>query len=87
MPPRLLPLAVCTGTGLQPSPGRTEPSAFLFCMNQLFEEFIAEFIRRELREVWQSRGWTHQTARIPGRRSITGPFGSRVCRRIFPRIP
>jgi 5-methylcytosine-specific restriction endonuclease McrBC regulatory subunit McrC len=27
-------------------------------MNQLFEEFIAEFIRRELREVWQSRGWT-----------------------------
>jgi len=47
MPPRLLPLAVCTGTGLQPSPGRTEPSAFLFCMNQLFEEFIAEFIRRD----------------------------------------
>jgi hypothetical protein len=27
-------------------------------MNQLFEEFIAEFIRRELREVWQVRGWT-----------------------------
>ena len=39
-------------------------------MNQLFEEFITElvrrslsfseggFIRRELREVWQSRGWT-----------------------------
>jgi hypothetical protein len=39
-------------------------------MNQLFEEFIAElvrrslsfseggFTRRELREVWQSRGWT-----------------------------
>jgi len=26
-------------------------------MNQLFEEFIAEFIRRELREVWQSRVW------------------------------
>jgi hypothetical protein len=26
-------------------------------MNQLFEEFIAEFIHRELREVWQSRGW------------------------------
>jgi hypothetical protein len=25
-------------------------------MNQLFEEFIAEFIRRELRDVWQSRG-------------------------------
>ena len=24
-------------------------------MNQLFEEFIAEFIRRELREVWQLR--------------------------------
>ncbi len=27
-------------------------------MNQLFEEFIAEFICRELRDVWQSRGWT-----------------------------
>jgi hypothetical protein len=36
-------------------------------MNQLFEEFIAElvrplffggFIHRELREVWQVRGWT-----------------------------
>ncbi|MCX8107942.1 MAG: McrC family protein, partial [Verrucomicrobiae bacterium] len=27
-------------------------------MNQLFEEFIAEFIRRELRGVWQSSGWT-----------------------------
>jgi 5-methylcytosine-specific restriction enzyme subunit McrC len=47
-----------TGTGPQPSPGRTETFAFLFDMNQLFEEFIAEFIRRELREVWQSRGWT-----------------------------
>jgi 5-methylcytosine-specific restriction enzyme subunit McrC len=38
--------------------GRTETFAFLFDMNQLFEEFIAEFIRRELREVWHSRGWT-----------------------------
>ena len=38
-----------TGTGPQPSPGRTETFAFLFDMNQLFEEFIAEFIRRELR--------------------------------------
>jgi 5-methylcytosine-specific restriction enzyme subunit McrC len=47
-----------TGTGPQPSPGRTETFTFLFDMNQLFEEFIAEFIRRELREVWQSRGWT-----------------------------
>jgi hypothetical protein len=53
----------------RPLPGRTETFAFLFDMNQLFEEFIAElvrrslpfseggFIRRELREVWQSRGW------------------------------
>jgi 5-methylcytosine-specific restriction enzyme subunit McrC len=47
-----------TGTGPQHSPGRTETFAFLFDMNQLFEEFIAEFIRRELREVWQSRRWT-----------------------------
>jgi len=47
-----------TGTGPQPSSGRTETFAFLFDMNQLFEEFIAEFIRHELREVWQSRDWT-----------------------------
>src|SRR6185436_1884583 len=47
-----------TGAGPQPSPGRTETFAFLFDLNQLFEEFIAEFIRRDLREVWQSRGWT-----------------------------
>jgi len=47
-----------TGTGPQPSPGRTETFAFLFDMNQLFEEFIAEFIRRELREIWHERlGW------------------------------
>jgi 5-methylcytosine-specific restriction enzyme subunit McrC len=30
----------------------------MFDMSALFEEFIAEFIRRELREVWQSRGWS-----------------------------
>ncbi|HOB99445.1 MAG TPA: hypothetical protein PKM43_11945 [Verrucomicrobiota bacterium] len=47
-----------TGAGPQPSPGRLDSFAFMFDMNQLFEEFIAEFIRRELREVWQSRGWT-----------------------------
>lgn len=38
-----------------PPPGRSEAFAFLFDMNQLFEEFIAEFIRRALREAWQSR--------------------------------
>jgi hypothetical protein len=54
----------------RPRPGRTETFAFLFDMNQFFEEFIAQlvrrslpfseggFIRRELREVWQSRDWT-----------------------------
>ena len=47
-----------TGAGPQPSPGRVDSFAFMFDMNQLFEEFIAEFIRRELREVWQSHGWT-----------------------------
>lgn len=47
-----------TGTGPQLSPGRSETFAFMFDMNQLFEEFIAEFIRRELREVWQSRRWS-----------------------------
>jgi hypothetical protein len=35
-------------------------------MNQLFEEFIAEFIRRELREFWQSRGWkASQVGHLP----------------------
>jgi len=57
-----------TGTGPQPSPGRTETFAFLFDMNQLFEEFIAEFIRRELREVWQLRGWTIQSGSLTGSR-------------------
>ena len=55
-----------TGTGPQPSPGCTETFAFLFDMNQLFEEFIAEFIRRELREVWQPRGWTFHASRLAG---------------------
>jgi 5-methylcytosine-specific restriction endonuclease McrBC regulatory subunit McrC len=38
-----------------PPPGRAETFAFRFDPIQLFEEFIAGFIRRELREVWQSR--------------------------------
>jgi len=46
------------GAGPQPSPGRLDSFAFMFDMNELFEEFIAEFIRRELRDVWQARGWT-----------------------------
>jgi 5-methylcytosine-specific restriction enzyme subunit McrC len=45
------------GTGPQPSPGRLDTFAFMFDMNRLFEEFIAEFIHRELREVWRPRGW------------------------------
>jgi hypothetical protein len=38
----------------RPLPGRAETFAFRFDLTQLFQEFI----RRELREVWQSRGWT-----------------------------
>ena len=45
------------GAGPQPSPGRLDSFAFMFNMNELFEEFIAEFIRRELHNVWRSRGW------------------------------
>ncbi len=45
------------GAGPQPSPGRLDSFAFMFNMNELFEEFIAEFIRRELHDVWRSRGW------------------------------
>lgn len=46
------------GAGPQPSPGRLDSFAFMFDMSQLFEEFIAEFIRRELHEIWQARGWS-----------------------------
>jgi 5-methylcytosine-specific restriction enzyme subunit McrC len=46
------------GAGPQPSPGRLNSFAFMFDMNQLFEEFIAMFIRRELREAWQACGWS-----------------------------
>jgi 5-methylcytosine-specific restriction enzyme subunit McrC len=46
------------GAGPQPSPGRLDAFAFMFDMNKLFEEFVAEFIRRELRAVWQARGWS-----------------------------
>jgi 5-methylcytosine-specific restriction enzyme subunit McrC len=53
-----------TGGGSQPSPGRLEAFAFMFDMNQLFEEFIAEFIRRKLREVWQEKlGWDMRVQR------------------------
>jgi 5-methylcytosine-specific restriction enzyme subunit McrC len=46
------------GAGPQPSPGRLDAFAFMFDMNKLFEEFVAEFIRRELRALWQARGWS-----------------------------
>ncbi|MGD1085666.1 MAG: hypothetical protein ABSA47_13095 [Verrucomicrobiota bacterium] len=46
------------GAGPQPSPGRLDAFAFIFDMNGLFEEFIAEFIRRELRAEWQERAWS-----------------------------
>ncbi len=46
------------GAGPQPSPGRLDSFAFMFDMNELFEEFIAGFIRHELRENWQARGWS-----------------------------
>jgi 5-methylcytosine-specific restriction enzyme subunit McrC len=45
------------GAGPQPSAGRLDTFAFMFDMNHLFEEFIAEFIRRELRSLWRARGW------------------------------
>ena len=46
------------GAGPQPSPSRLDAFAFMFDMNKLFEEFVAEFIRRELRALWQARGWS-----------------------------
>jgi 5-methylcytosine-specific restriction enzyme subunit McrC len=46
------------GAGPQPSPGQLDAFAFMFNMNDLFEEFIAEFSRRELRAVWQAHGWS-----------------------------
>ena len=47
-----------TGAGPQPSPGRLDAFTFMFDMNELFEEFVAGFIRRELRAVWLARGWS-----------------------------
>jgi 5-methylcytosine-specific restriction enzyme subunit McrC len=46
------------GAGPQPSPGQLNAFAFMFDMNQLFEEFIAEFIRCELHETWEAQGWS-----------------------------
>lgn len=43
-----------TGGAPQPSPGRIETFAFMFDMNQLFEGFITQFVRRELRDVCQA---------------------------------
>jgi 5-methylcytosine-specific restriction enzyme subunit McrC len=48
------------GASTRLSQGRFESFAYVFDMNELFEEFIAEFIRRELREVWEGRGWRVQ---------------------------
>lgn len=39
------------------SAGKTESFAYVFDMNDLFEEFVAEFVRRELRELWLNKGW------------------------------
>jgi 5-methylcytosine-specific restriction enzyme subunit McrC len=47
-----------SGAGPQPSPGRLDSFAFMFDMDKLFEEFIAEFILRELRGEWRARGWS-----------------------------
>jgi hypothetical protein len=41
---------LCLSVANVPLPGHTETFAFLFDMNQLFGEFIAEFARRELQE-------------------------------------
>ncbi|HUA37927.1 MAG TPA: hypothetical protein VMA35_05950 [Candidatus Sulfopaludibacter sp.] len=47
-----------SSTGQQLSSGRLDTFAFMFNMNELFEEFIAEFTRLKVREVWQARGWS-----------------------------
>lgn len=47
-----------SGTGQQLSSGQSDSFAFMFNMNELFEEFIAEFTRVEVDEVWHARGWS-----------------------------
>jgi 5-methylcytosine-specific restriction enzyme subunit McrC len=64
-----------TGAGPQPSPGRLDSFAFMFDMNQLFEEFIAGFIRRELRDVWQAQGWAFR-AQSGTRHLLRDAFGN-----------
>jgi 5-methylcytosine-specific restriction enzyme subunit McrC len=48
------------GTSTRLGQGTVESFAYVFDMNKLFEEFIAEFIRRELRTEWGARGWRIQ---------------------------
>jgi 5-methylcytosine-specific restriction enzyme subunit McrC len=47
-------------SGVSPrlSAGRVTAFAYTFDMNVLFEEFIAEFVTRELSDVCESQGWT-----------------------------
>jgi 5-methylcytosine-specific restriction enzyme subunit McrC len=45
------------GSSARLSVGKTECFAYVFNMYELFEEFVAEFIRRELRQCWGQKGW------------------------------
>jgi hypothetical protein len=49
------------GSSSRLSVGKTDSFAFVFNMNELFEEFVAEFIRRGLREFWAAKGWRMQS--------------------------
>lgn len=48
---------ILIGTSPRLSAGTTESFAYTFDMNVLFEEFIAEFIRRELRNEYEQQAW------------------------------
>ncbi len=72
------------GAGPQPSPGQLDTFAFMFDMNQLFEEFIAEFIHREMRDMWHSREWMFHAQ--SGNRYLLSDEQGRDCFKLVPDI-
>jgi 5-methylcytosine-specific restriction enzyme subunit McrC len=50
-----------SGVSPRMSAGRVTAFAYTFDMNVLFEEFIAEFVKRELGDVCEAHGWNMRT--------------------------
>lgn len=48
-------------SSLQLTFGTVQTFAFVFDMNRLFEQFVSETVRRQLRSTWEPRGWSLRT--------------------------